>query len=601
MPYRYEEDAKCELWIKTLNQILEDDQNKLNSLQEFFGYCLTKDTKQLKALLLLGESRCLGGETLIYDPVKNKSIPVSEIESDFHVQAWDGNKIVTTKAEKPFTKEVDDLYTINLSNGQSFVASLNHQVLTPSGYFSIADVLTKFDGVLLQTILDNDLSTQTQDVRHCSNKVQDFQSGCLAYRGLSDEQLRKVLNNAQSSFPLQDDVQEHTYTEASLRKDDQANIATHNHLCQLNALHPTLDVQNPFGLALKNKTNYISSVFYELTSYLRRVFLRPKTETFHQKTILKSSSLDNCSCSILPYNSSSLVITSIVYKRTDVKYDFTVPIYHNYICAGSVHHNSGKSTLLHVLRYLVGEQNCSSVPLKDIKNSQHTPGLINKLLNIDYDVSQKAVEFEDEFKKITGGEPIRVNQKYVEAFSFNPYCKLAMSANIFPKITDHSSAFYNRLILIPCDRVFSPEEQNRDLPAQLLKELPGVLNWAIQGLERLNNRGRFEELEFMQNAVEELENENNPVNLFFEEHIQVVMGTYIEKAEVYEKYKKWSEAARTYTLSKALFASCLYKKYYKHTPKQCRLSEGKRAWIWKNLRYVDFKGQTEPQQVNFNE
>ena len=29
--------------------------------------------------------------------------------------------------------------------------------------------------------------------------------------------------------------------------------------------------------------------------------------------------------------------------RWDVKWDFTVPHYHNYVCAGAVHHNSGKS------------------------------------------------------------------------------------------------------------------------------------------------------------------------------------------------------------------------------------------------------------------
>ena len=109
IPYKYDQLAQCALWLKTLDEILEGDKDRILLLQEFFGYCLTKDTKHHKALLLLGESRCLGGETLIYDPVKNNSIPVSEIKEDFHVEAWDGNKIVIAKAEKPFTKEIDDL------------------------------------------------------------------------------------------------------------------------------------------------------------------------------------------------------------------------------------------------------------------------------------------------------------------------------------------------------------------------------------------------------------------------------------------------------------------------------------------------------------
>ncbi len=40
---------------------------------------------------------------------------------------------------------------------------------------------------------------------------------------------------------------------------------------------------------------------------------------------------------------------------------------------------------------------------------------------------------------------------------------MVLAANIFPRITDHSSAFYNRLILIPCDRIFSEAEKNRFL------------------------------------------------------------------------------------------------------------------------------------------
>lgn len=260
---------------------------------------------------------------------------------------------------------------------------------------------------------------------------------------------------------------------------------------------------------------------------------------------------------------------------------------------------SGKSTILHILKHLVGERNCASVPLCDIRNQQHTPSLINKLLDIDYDVSSKAVEFEAEFKKITGGEPIRTNQKYIEAFDFVPYCKLAMAANIFPKITDHSSAFYNRLLLIPCDRVFTPEEQNRDLPQQLLRELSGILNWALEGLRRLNHRGRFEDLDFMREAVEELENENNPVNLFFEEFIKTESGTYIEKGELFEYYKRWAEEAHHYTLSKARFASCLYKKYYRNTTKNARLPNGGKR-IWTNIKYIG-NGEHKGESVQWQE
>lgn len=251
---------------------------------------------------------------------------------------------------------------------------------------------------------------------------------------------------------------------------------------------------------------------------------------------------------------------------------------------------SGKSTILQTLRHVIGTNNCSSVPLKYISNAQYTAMLINKLVNIDTDVSQKAEQFEAEFKTITSGEPVAVNQKYVAAFDFVPYCKIVLAANIFPRITDHSSAFYKRLILIPCDRVFSYEEQNRDLPKQLLEELSGILNWAIEGLKRLTVRGKFEELDFMRNAIQDLENESNPTNIFFDEYIEIEFGTYIEKSDLYDKYKKWCENTRNFTLSKEKFAQSVFRKFHKETPRQCRLSDGKRPYIWKNIKYSEFKG-----------
>jgi putative DNA primase/helicase len=164
-----------------------------------------------------------------------------------------------------------------------------------------------------------------------------------------------------------------------------------------------------------------------------------------------------------------------------------------------------------------------------------------------------------------------------------------MAANIFPKITDHSSAFYKRLILIPCDRIFEEDEQNRNLVNELKVELPGILNWAMLGLRRLRARGRFEQFDFMKDAVQELEDDNNPVNIFFQDHIITEMNSYIEKGELYKKFESWAKTNNNYALSAARFSSCVYKKYHKLTPKNARLDIGGKR-IWRNIKYVDIKG-----------
>lgn len=251
---------------------------------------------------------------------------------------------------------------------------------------------------------------------------------------------------------------------------------------------------------------------------------------------------------------------------------------------------SGKSTIINTLRHVVGVKNCSAVPLKFLVNPQYTAQMVSKLINVDTDVSARAIEFEDEFKKITTGEEINCNQKFIPAFTFNPYCKIVMAANDFPRITDHSSAFYKRLILIPCDRVFTEQEQNKDLRNELLKELPGILNWSIIGLRRLTERKRFERKQFMIDALEELREDSNPVEVFFREHVvaRVDDDVELEKGFLYDKYVTWCKVNQQFVLSRVKFSVCVFRHFARYTPKMTS-NHDTRKRVWKNLQYIDYK------------
>lgn len=249
---------------------------------------------------------------------------------------------------------------------------------------------------------------------------------------------------------------------------------------------------------------------------------------------------------------------------------------------------TGKGTILHTLRALIGKDSCSSVPIKYLANPQYTSMLMNKLINIDWDVSAKAQDFEAEFKIITSGEPVSCSPKYIPTFEFNPFCKLVMAANEFPRITDHSSAFYRRLILIPCNRIFEEDEINRDLKQQLTEELPGILNWALEGLQRVNGRNGFLQYDFMKEAVEELREDSNPIDVFLRESIVINTTSKCEvvKSELYDRYKTWANKIMpdNAVISIIKFNKCVYRKFSKSTEKDSQsFITGKR--IWKNLSY----------------
>jgi putative DNA primase/helicase len=59
------------------------------------------------------------------------------------------------------------------------------------------------------------------------------------------------------------------------------------------------------------------------------------------------------------------------------------------------------------------------------------------------------------------------------------------------------------------------------LKRDLLKELPGILNWALDGLDQLKNRGRFEQPASAADEVAMLRDTGSPVAEFLEECVDL--------------------------------------------------------------------------------
>ena len=64
-------------------------------------------------------------------------------------------------------------------------------------------------------------------------------------------------------------------------------------------------------------------------------------------------------------------------------------------------------------------------------------------------------------------------------------------ANEMPSFHDPSGALDRRLITLQTTKSYFGNE-DATLTNKLLEELPGILNWAIEGRNRLQSRGRFE-------------------------------------------------------------------------------------------------------------
>lgn len=91
---------------------------------------------------LIGEMGCIAGESWVMDPVAGCARQVETIDGPFHVWAWDWDaaEFVVAEAESPFIKGERDLFRVTLSNGQEFVCTDHHRILTVDGWLLVREV-----------------------------------------------------------------------------------------------------------------------------------------------------------------------------------------------------------------------------------------------------------------------------------------------------------------------------------------------------------------------------------------------------------------------------------------------------------------------------
>ncbi|TYS18049.1 DNA primase [Rossellomorea vietnamensis] len=203
--------------------------------------------------------------------------------------------------------------------------------------------------------------------------------------------------------------------------------------------------------------------------------------------------------------------------------------------------SNGKSVLSSIITKLVGKENMSSIPLAEFSQQFGLEGLINKTVNIaaENEMGGKALKTEN-FKAIVSGDTITINIKYRSAISYKPHCKLVFVVNALPDSMDVTNGFFRKLLIVPFRKKFEDGEKDTELINKLLIELPGILNWAIEGLRRLRtNNYQFSKCRVIDEYQRAYHTEQNPVTEFFLEHIALKEGKRTRQSEFHEKYLQW--------------------------------------------------------------
>ena len=152
---------------------------------------------------------------------------------------------------------------------------------------------------------------------------------------------------------------------------------------------------------------------------------------------------------------------------------------------------TGKSTFCNLIMRMVGKRYVSTVKLNQFDQDYYLATMIDKLVNIDFDASdKKTLEDSGRFKSITCSEPVSVRQIYAAVVEMVSCATVIINANHMPKIADKSEGLYRRMILVEIDKKI----QHPD-PKFLEKITDSDMEYffykAVQGIHGALQRGSF--------------------------------------------------------------------------------------------------------------
>lgn len=183
---------------------------------------------------------------------------------------------------------------------------------------------------------------------------------------------------------------------------------------------------------------------------------------------------------------------------------------------------NGKSTFIDMIKTMLGDDNITSLDLKELGEKFQNAELFGKLANLGDDIGEEFIASSSVFKKLVTGERIQVQRKGQDPFEFNNYAKMIFSANSIPRIKDRSGGLRRRMIIVPFDATFTKADPDyRPFIKYELREQEAVerlIVLGIQGLQRILENNAFTVPKKAADALAEYEKENNSIVSFIEEY-----------------------------------------------------------------------------------
>ncbi len=204
---------------------------------------------------------------------------------------------------------------------------------------------------------------------------------------------------------------------------------------------------------------------------------------------------------------------------------------------------SGKGTVCRVLRGLVGARNVTAPTLASFGQNFGLMDLIGKPVAIIGDVrlgSGESPAVVERLLSISGEDSITIDRKYRDPWTGQLPTRIMFVSNELPRFGDASGAIATRCLLLETTRSWLGSE-DADLTPKLLTELPGILNWSLDGLHTLSELGRFSEPASSVEARTALADLVSPVSAFVRDRCNRGPLLEVEIDRLWKQWRSWAD------------------------------------------------------------
>lgn len=202
--------------------------------------------------------------------------------------------------------------------------------------------------------------------------------------------------------------------------------------------------------------------------------------------------------------------------------------------------NTGKSTMLNVIKYILGEENCSSLSFSQFSNEFALTQLLGKRANLSGEVSGATNKKMDILKSASGNDTIAMSYKGKDHFTYQNLCMLIFACNTLPCIPDflEVSSFLSRMIIFPFSKPVAREDWDKDLLQKLTADVAGIFQCIVSGFRLLEKDGyKIKESEAMRIPKTSYAGTWESFSLFCDKYIVPDPKGKLTSAEIQNAYR----------------------------------------------------------------